>query len=421
MHLIENITLAVSGLRANKMRALLTMLGIIIGIASVIGIVMVGDSLSNSMSSSLQEMGANNIQIQVQQKASEYGMDYNISLQESDMISDEMLRQFEDRFQEDIKAISVQESMGTGKIMDGRDYANVSASGVNEGYATVNNVKMVKGRFINEKDTVGAKNVAVISDRAAKNIFGNADPLGQEIKLHVGKDVHTFTVVGVYKYEMNALMSMMMGAAASDKDLQTNLYIPVTTEQRLTNTIKGYYYITVQTNQGVDARAMAATYEDYFNKFYTRNENFGITAMSLDSIIDQYMSMMGTVQVAISVIAAISLLVGGIGVMNIMLVSVTERTREIGTRKALGAKNGDIRVQFIVESVIICLIGGVIGILVGVGLGFLGASLLGFPAKVSLQAIVIAAGFSMLIGVFFGYYPANKAARLDPIEALRYE
>ena len=122
MHLIENITLAVSGLRANKMRALLTLLGIIIGIASVIGIVMVGDSLSNSMSSSLQEMGANNIQIQVQQKASEYGMDYNISLQESDMISDEMLRQFEDRFQEDIKAISVQESMGTGKIMDMRAF-----------------------------------------------------------------------------------------------------------------------------------------------------------------------------------------------------------------------------------------------------------------------------------------------------------
>ena len=131
--------------------------------------------------------------------------------------------------------------------------------------------------------------------------------------------------------------------------------------------------------------------------------------------------MMGTVQIAIAVIAAISLLVGGIGVMNIMLVSVTERTREIGTRKALGAKNSAIRMQFIVESVIICLIGGLIGIAVGMALGYGGAKLLGFPATPSLSAILIAVGFSMAIGIFFGYYPANKAAKLDPIEALRYE
>ena len=131
--------------------------------------------------------------------------------------------------------------------------------------------------------------------------------------------------------------------------------------------------------------------------------------------------MLNTVKLAISAIAAISLLVGGIGVMNIMLVSITERTREIGTRKALGARQGDIRLQFITEAVVICLVGGALGVALGVGLGSAGAALLGTAAKPSLSAIAVAVGFSMAIGVFFGYYPANKAAKLDPIEALRYE
>ena len=131
--------------------------------------------------------------------------------------------------------------------------------------------------------------------------------------------------------------------------------------------------------------------------------------------------MIGTVSIAISFIAGISLLVGGIGVMNIMLVSITERTREIGTRKALGAKNSSIRFQFIIESMILCLIGGILGIFVGFLLGVIAASILGYSAAVPVAAIIVAVGFSMVIGIFFGYYPANKAARMDPIEALRYE
>jgi len=131
--------------------------------------------------------------------------------------------------------------------------------------------------------------------------------------------------------------------------------------------------------------------------------------------------MLSTISLAIAVIAGISLLVGGIGVMNIMLVSITERTREIGTRKALGAKNSSIRFQFIIESMILCLIGGILGILVGFLLGAIAASILGYSAAVPVAAIIVAVGFSMVIGIFFGYYPANKAARMDPIEALRYE
>ena len=419
--LYENILLAISGLRANKMRALLTMLGIIIGIGSVIGIVMVGDSMTNSMTSSLQEMGANTVQISLQQRKSENGTSYSVYMDEEDYINDEMIEAFLQDYGDVVESVSLQESMGSGRVTEGHRYANVSISGVNSGYQSANHLTMLGGRFIGDKDNKGVKNVAVVSDRLVNNMFGQGqNPLGKEIKVNCGKEQYTFTIIGVYQYEQNAMMAMM-GAAASDADITTDLFIPIQTEWKLTGTIEGYYYINVMTKQGTDSRALAQDFQDYFNRFYTRNQDFQIMAISLDSVIDQYASMMGTVQVAIAVIAAISLLVGGIGVMNIMLVSVTERTREIGTRKALGAKNSAIRMQFIVESVIICLIGGIIGIIFGMLLGYAGASLLGFPAHPSVDAILIAVCFSMAIGVFFGYYPANKAAKLDPIEALRYE
>ena len=419
--LYENILLAISGLRANKMRALLTMLGIIIGIGSVIGIVMVGDSMTNSMTSSLQEMGANTVQISLQQRESENGTSYSVYMDEEDYINDEMIEAFLQDYGDVVESVSLQESMGSGRVTEGHRYANVSISGVNSGYQSANHLTMLGGRFIGDKDNKGVKNVAVVSDRLVNNMFGQGqNPLGKEIKVNCGKEQYTLTIIGVYQSEQNAMMAMM-GAASSDADITTDLFIPIQTEWKLTGTIEGYYYINVMTKQGTDSRALAQDFQDYFNRFYTRNQDFQIMAISLDSVIDQYASMMGTVQVAIAVIAAISLLVGGIGVMNIMLVSVTERTREIGTRKALGAKNSAIRMQFIVESVIICLIGGIIGIIFGMLLGYAGASLLGFPAHPSVDAILIAVCFSMAIGVFFGYYPANKAAKLDPIEALRYE
>ena len=405
--LYENILLAISGLRANKMRALLTMLGIIIGIGSVIGIVMVGDS----MTSSLQEMGANTVQISLQQRESENGTSYSVYMDEEDYINDEMIEAFLQDYGDVVESVSLQESMGSGRVTEGHRYANVSISGVNSGYQSANHLTMLGGRFIGDKDNKGVKNVAVVSDRLVNNMFGQGqNPLGKEIKVNCGKEQYTFTIIGVYQYEQNAIMAMM-GAAASDADITTDLFIPIQTEWKLTGTIEGYYYINVMTKQGTDSRALAQDFQDYFNRFYTRNQDFQIMAISLDSVIDQYASMMGTVQVAIAVIAAISLLVGG----------MTERTREIGTRKALGAKNSAIRMQFIVESVIICLIGGIIGIIFGMLLGYAGASLLGFPAHPSVDAILIAVCFSMAIGVFFGYYPANKAAKLDPIEALRYE
>ena len=167
--------------------------------------------------------------------------------------------------------------------------------------------------------------------------------------------------------------------------------------------------------------AFAQELEAFFLSYYAANEDYEIAATTMESMTESMNDMIQTVSAAIAFIAGISLLVGGIGVMNIMLVSITERTREIGTRKALGAKNSFIRLQFIIESMILCLVGGCLGILLGFGLGAVAATMLGYSASAPVAAILIAVGFSMTIGLFFGYYPANKAAKLDPIEALRYE
>ena len=184
----------------------------------------------------------------------------------------------------------------------------------------------------------------------------------------------------------------------------------------------GYQSITVVADgTAVNVTSFVDTVGDFFASYYTRNDSWTVSASSLASLLDSMSSMLGTVSLGISAIAALSLLVGGIGVMNIMMVSVTERTREIGTRKALGAPAAAIRMQFITESVILCLIGGIAGILLGLALGAGLSKAVGYAARPSLTAIVVAVGFSMAIGVFFGYYPANKAAKLDPIEALRYE
>lgn len=201
----------------------------------------------------------------------------------------------------------------------------------------------------------------------------------------------------------------------------SNVYIPIEVSKQLSSQPEGYQSLTIVPKLGVSTNELMDSLNNQFNRFYANNQNFMIETLSMETMLNSMNEMMTTMQIAIACIAAISLLVGGIGVMNIMLVSITERTREIGTRVALGAKSYDIRLQFIVESIIICLIGGLIGIILGILLASIGTNVLGFAVKPSITSCVSAVLFSMIIGVFFGYYPANKAAKLNPIDALRFE
>ena len=422
MQLFDNIRLAFSSLWANKLRALLTMLGIIIGIGSVIAIVTLGDSLTGSITDSLQGFGINNITVSLQRKSEDdettggavrmFGMENPSS---EDLFTNAMIEEFRTAYPDEIYAIALSQSLGSGQVQQDDTTVQVTAMGVNEEYALANNVNLLHGRFV--KDSDGERQVAVVSDVFCESVFGTsgASVLGQEFELSVNGQLLRFYVAGVYEYDDDGFVSM------TGSDPVTELYLPLEAAQKLSGGETGYQSFTVVASTDTDTTAFLEQVESFFASFYTRNESYTATASSMESMLEEMTSMLNTVKLAISAIAAISLLVGGIGVMNIMLVSITERTREIGTRKALGAPGFAIRMQFITEAVVICLVGGALGVALGVGLGAAGAGLLGYAAKPSLTAIGLAVGFSMLIGVFFGYYPASKAAKMDPIDALRYE
>ena len=425
----ENILVALAGLRANIMRSLLTMLGIIIGIASVIAIMTVGNSITLIVNTTMQDLGANNLEMGVMQKSNDkettdsgasYGAGYVREMTDQDLISEDMITAFRQEYPDDVKYIIRQEPVGDkGKVTDGNKDANVKIVGYNKDYFQFKDIKLQDGRQFLNRDFDNHKKVCLVTDKLVERMFnGDSDAaLGQDIEINVGGVYYTYYIVGVYEYVQD-----QFSFGVSDNPT-TEVVIPYETARYENhNQNKGDYYLTIVTSVNTNNDEFATTVRDFFNvNYYARNDAYEVMVISMSSMMDSMNSMIGTIQLALSVIAGISLVVGGIGVMNIMLVSITERTKEIGTRKALGATNGSIRLQFITESVVICLIGGIIGIVLGVVLGLFAVKLMGYDGMVSIQSIVIAVGFSMAIGVFFGYYPANKAAKLNPIDALRYE
>lgn len=425
MNFLENIELSISGLLLNKMRSLLTMLGIIIGIGSVIAIFTIGNSFQGYMSSELQTLGANNITISVRERDSEtstqrrnpFSSVSNLDgLNDRDKIQVSMLDSLQSEYADSILAINITDSIGAGKSVSGENYANVSLLGVNDGYIKTTEMTLLSGRLFTPDDQKNDKKIAIVSDVYLNNLGIQGNPIGQSMDININNRITSFTIVGVYEYIESALGS----AITSEKDISTNFYIPLSTANKITGT-NSYQSVTLVTETNVDSTEFARTANIFMNNYYSNNKKYEIYASSLESLAETMSSLLNTLELAISAIAALALLVGGIGVMNIMLVSITERTKEIGTRKALGATNLSIQIQFITESAIITLIGGIFGVILGLILGFIGSTVLGYPGSANIIDIVVAVGTSILIGVFFGYYPANKAAKLDPIEALRYE
>lgn len=426
----ESIKLGIMGIANNKMRAILTMLGIIIGIGSVIAIMTVSSSLTHSITQTFVRMGANNIVAGLRKRSDkelEIGNGENagnsqkqMNRKEEEHITDEMIDDVKREYQTEIAAVALNEIIGNAVLQSGMASANVNISGINRGYFASNDSQLLCGRYLSERDVQERKPVIMISDKLAGQLFGGdrQSVLGRPLTIETGNRNYDFYVVGVYKYREDTSFSQ-----EAEEDVVTMVYIPVTTGREMMHSSDGYGGFTIVAHPQVENLAdFAAQIETYMNrKFFGNNKDYQIRMVTMSSIKGSMSNVIRSVSIAIAFIAGISLLVGGIGIMNIMLVSVTERTKEIGMRKALGAKNSAIRFQFIVEAMTLCLIGGISGIIFGLLLGALAVSVLGYSAVAPMSAIVGAVVFSMIIGVLFGYYPANRAAKMNPIEALRYE
>ncbi len=397
MNVFMAFKMAIESIRSSKIRSLLTMLGVIIGVAAVIILVNIVTAATLSMRTELESMGTNLIQVSISRGG--WGQTRSVSLKEVEELAEEN--------SDIISAVSpVVTSMGT--IKYGTNNVNTSITGVSEDYSDIRSLDMEEGRFISEADIEGRSNVVVIGEYIRKELFGTESPIGQTVKINNEK----FTVVGLLKAKSTN------ASAGGEDDVMLLPYSRATRLIRNAN-INSFMVSAVSSDYMTEA---TEAIEDFLYKKFKNDDYYNVlnTAELIDTI-DDALSVMSLLMAGI---AGISLVVGGIGIMNIMLVTVSERTREIGIRKAIGARRASIITQFLIESAVISCLGGLIGIVLGVvGSYFVcvAMDMSAVPLPEQTTVILGSFAFSAVIGIFFGLYPANKAAKLNPIDALRTE
>lgn len=435
----ENIKEAITSISSNKMRSLLTMLGIIIGISSVIIITTIGGSIQSTLTATMNSLGGNMVQAYVEARYPENDEDWATweqpDMTDSDYVTQDMIDGLIEKYPDEVTGVAAQNYLGSGTIKDDADsknYANVNIDGITPEYLEYMKLEMHAGRNLTKADNQGKKRVCLIADTMAERYFAGKDPIGETLSVATSDGgIFDFVVVGVYVY--NQALFGKVDTSIPEKDRVTELMIPLQTCFKLQGTDRtGYDYFNLMIDPLADVNQATTDVLSYFDEMYANNKNFHVSAYNMASDLGMINTVLNVITIAVSGIAAISLIVGGVGVMNIMLVSITERTREIGVRMALGAKRRTIRMQFVIEAIMLCLIGGIIGILIGIGIGKVAgfviqnmysqyANYIIMTVHPSVTAIMLSLFFSMLTGVFFGYYPANKASKMEVIDALRYE
>ena len=408
MNIAPAIIEALESLSANKLRSALTVLGIMIGVAAVIAMLAIGRGAQNTITGSIEGIGTNLLFVS-QNRSNDVSNPKPLTIKDAETIADPL--------QAPSVALAAPVVEGRQELSFGGETTSTSVSGVTPEYASVRNLTIAEGEFINQDQNQGRSSVVVLGPETAETLFGRSQGVvGESVRI----EGQPFRVIGVLEAQGGS-------AFGSQDDLAL---VPLATAQaRLLRRSPGDSVDSIQV-QAASADTVSQASEEIAQILRTRHrtvvgvDDFTIT--SQQAFLDTAQTITSVFTIFLGGIAAISLLVGGIGIMNIMLVSVTERTREIGLRKALGARKMDILTQFLAESLVLSLLGGVIGILLGWGLsGLVGriaaASNAAINPAIGLDTVLLATLFAMAIGLFFGIYPANRASNLEPVEALRYE
>ena len=399
------LRISLKALNRNKIRSFLTMLGIIIGVGAVIAMVSLGKGAQRQVQEEIAAMGSNTLWIRAGSRRS-YGIRSG-----SGTINTLTAADF-DAMQAELPTVrAVSPSASTmSQVVAGNQNWNTRIEGYNEQYPLLRNWKVVQGTFFDENHVKGASRVAVLGQTVVDELFGGGDPVGHTIRI---KNL-PFQVLGVLAKK---------GSNNWGRDQDDTIVVPFTTVQKKFQ--GGVLYVQSGLIGAVSARASFAAQEQISNLLRQRHNLDGkaddFRVRNLSEFADAAEATNRVMTGLLASIAAVSLLVGGIGIMNIMLVSVTERTREIGIRMAIGARPAHVRVQFLSESILLCLCGGLVGLAAGMGGSYGISQLAGWPTLIDPNSVLISILFSGAIGVLFGYYPAHRAAALDPIDALHYE